>query len=191
MKIKRETKLMFATLAGIVAVCTMIAAVPGIFSSVDSTNGYTINGSAGFGGQALCSDGAHYNTPCATGTGTITAVTVTAPVVGGGVSGSVNVALDPTKFVSRTCNVNGCYEVVNGEYRQSGVTGTFDTGPQTITLPHAMTIDSVVFGQCGDSSGGCSGNTTSRDWQSLNWTSTTFDVRNNGTGAAFWVAWGH
>jgi hypothetical protein len=189
---KRDWKTVLLTLAICVGLATTIAAVPGIFSSVNSTNGYQVNGSAGTGGQALCSDGVYYDTPCATGTGTITAVTVTAPIVGGGASGSVNVALDSTKFVARTCNANGCYQVDNGEYHQWGVTASFDTGPSTTTLPHSMTIESVEITQCYDSSAGCSGgSTTSRSWQSGNWTASSFDVRNNGPGQARWDAWGH
>lgn len=62
---KRETKLGFAAVAMAAIVATTIAAVPGIFSSVDSVSGYSVNGSAGSSGQALCSDGSHFNTPCA------------------------------------------------------------------------------------------------------------------------------
>jgi hypothetical protein len=137
---KRDLKVLLLAAAVIVGITTTIAAVPGIFSSVDSVSGYTINGSAGSGGQALCSDGAHYNTPCATGTGTITAVTVTAPVTGGGTSGSVNVALDAAKFVARTCGGNGCYDIQNGTIHQWGHTSTpVDGSPgNNVCLPFAF-----------------------------------------------------
>lgn len=64
MKLNRETKITVAAVAIIVGVLTTIAAVPGIFSSVDSTNGYKVAGSAGSFGDTLCSDGTYFNTPC-------------------------------------------------------------------------------------------------------------------------------
>lgn len=64
MRINRETKLGLAAIAMIVLVCTTIAAVPGIFSSVNSASGYQVAGSAGSSGQSLCSDGTFYDTPC-------------------------------------------------------------------------------------------------------------------------------
>jgi hypothetical protein len=41
-----------------------LAAVPGIFSIVNATTGYQVNGSAGTAGQALCSDGTYLDQFC-------------------------------------------------------------------------------------------------------------------------------
>jgi hypothetical protein len=52
----------------IVAVCALaLAAVPGFFSTVNVTTGFTVAGGAGTAGQALCSDGTYYDTPCGGG----------------------------------------------------------------------------------------------------------------------------
>jgi hypothetical protein len=50
---------------GFVVCCAMlVAAVPGLFSTVNATVGYQVNGAAGTSGQTLCSDGTRYSTPC-------------------------------------------------------------------------------------------------------------------------------
>lgn len=59
-----RVKPVFLALGLAILIATAIAAVPGIFSSVNSTNGYKVNGSAGSSGQALCSDGTYFKTPC-------------------------------------------------------------------------------------------------------------------------------
>jgi hypothetical protein len=43
---------------------TMAAGVNGVFNSVNSALGYKVAGAAGTSGQALCSDGTLYDTPC-------------------------------------------------------------------------------------------------------------------------------
>lgn len=204
-RIKRESKIVLASLAGIFAVCTLIAAVPGIFSSVNSTNGYQVAGSAGLSGQALCSNGTYYNTPCSLANPfyqTLQANGTNQPQEpainfspnftlsdNSGVATNVTLA----NFIARTCNSNGCYEEINGTFHEWGVTPQFDTGPQTITLPHTMAtaLENVVLSQCFDTSGGCNGTTTTREWAAGNFTTSSFDARNDGTGAAFWDAWGH
>lgn len=143
---KRETKLGIATLAMIVVVLTTIAAVPGIFSSVNSTSGYQVNGSAGSSGQTLCSDGVYFSTPCSVGIGTITGVTVTAPVSGGGSSGVVNIAL--TGFTPRTCNSNGCYSITNGVVEEWGAASSGSSGDVPVTFPFTFPnqVDNITFG---------------------------------------------
>lgn len=139
---RRETRAVLLTLAIIVGIATTIAAVPGIFSSVNSTQGYQVNGAAGSGGQALCSDGTYFNTPCSTGVGTITGVAAASPLVGGGTSGIVSVGLSSSLFVPRTCNSNGCYEVINGTIHEWGHSATIaDGAPGTnVCFPYAFTV---------------------------------------------------
>lgn len=51
---------------GLALFCALaIAAVPGIFSHVNSNTGYQVNGTAGLSGYALCSDGTNYVNACA------------------------------------------------------------------------------------------------------------------------------
>ena len=60
----------FKSLWALGLLCTVavaIAAVPGIFTTVNATTGYLLNGSGGMAGQALCSDGTYYDTPCGVG----------------------------------------------------------------------------------------------------------------------------
>jgi len=76
-----------------VLTATASAQVPGIFSHVESTTGYQVNGSAGTAGQALCSDGTLYSTPCTLSIGTITGITANSPLTGGGTSGSVSLGM--------------------------------------------------------------------------------------------------
>src|ERR1700722_10420596 len=55
---------------GIVCSCALLlAAVPGFFSTVNATTGYQFNGGAGTSGQALCSDGTYFDTPCTVSVG--------------------------------------------------------------------------------------------------------------------------
>lgn len=51
---------------GVTIACALLmaAGVNGIFNHVTSQTGYQVAGSAGSSGQALCSDGTNYNTPC-------------------------------------------------------------------------------------------------------------------------------
>jgi|GEM_PF-4167540 len=77
-------------------------------------------------------------------------------------------------------------------YIEWGVTSTFDTGPQTVTFPHAFphTALNVQLTDCSDTSV-CSGSsTTSRIWLADTLTATTFQARNDGTGAAWFYAVG-
>src|ERR1700749_5203657 len=55
------------TAAFLLAICVgaaLGAGVNGLFTTVNSINGYQVNGAAGTSGQALCSNGTYYNTPC-------------------------------------------------------------------------------------------------------------------------------
>lgn len=70
---------------------------------------------------------------------------------------------------------------------QWGVTGNFDTGPETETfpLPFPTACLSVLISQNADV------NTASRIWSAGSLTKTTFQARNNGSGAARWWAIGY
>lgn len=63
-QVKRNGKVTLLGFALAVLIATAVAAVPGIFSSVNSTNGYKVSGAAGSSGQVLCSNGTYYNTAC-------------------------------------------------------------------------------------------------------------------------------
>ena len=63
-QVKRAGKITLLGLGLACLIATAIAAVPGLFSSVDSTAGYTVAGAAGASGYALCSDGSHYDLAC-------------------------------------------------------------------------------------------------------------------------------
>jgi hypothetical protein len=83
-----------ATVAGsVICLGLMAAGVTGIFTQVNSTNGYQVAGAAGTSGQALCSNGTYYAAPCTLTGGTITGVTANAPLNGGGSSGSVSLGM--------------------------------------------------------------------------------------------------
>lgn len=63
MKTFRNGKLL-TTLAAIGLVGLMGAGVTGEFTQVTSVNGYQVAGAAGSSGQALCSNGSYYASPC-------------------------------------------------------------------------------------------------------------------------------
>ncbi len=63
-RVNRTGRITLLGLGLTILIATAIAAVPGFFSAVDSTNGYTVGGAAGLSGNALCSDGSHYKNPC-------------------------------------------------------------------------------------------------------------------------------
>jgi hypothetical protein len=75
------------------AALTMAAGVNGVFNSVNSALGYKVAGGAGTTGQALCSNGTIFNTPCSVAGGGISALTW--PVTASG-SGSVASTITPT-----------------------------------------------------------------------------------------------
>lgn len=178
-KLKRETKIWIATFAMAIVIITTIAAVPGIFSSVNSTSGYQVAGSAGSSGQALCSDGTYYDLPCSVA-GSF--------VAGGDLSGSltsqnvIGIATHPLPSLSagvltwtgsawiyaastpQTCNSNGCYKIgTDGTIDEWGVSPVFTSsvnGTVAITFPHAFTSTTnlVVVASattCNDTAGGC------------------------------------
>jgi len=95
----------------------------------------------------------------------------------------------------RTCNANGCYQIgSDGTYYEWGKTPEFDTGPILVVLPHTLptSIDNIQITQCVGITTQCSStHTEARGWMSLNLTTTTFQIRNNGTGAAQWQIIGH
>ncbi len=61
-----------------VVVGTTINATTINATTINATTGYKVNGAAGSSGQALCSDGTNYNTPCSVGPGTLYYQTVDA-----------------------------------------------------------------------------------------------------------------
>jgi hypothetical protein len=86
MKPRLSAKVLCSTLLAICLVAALAAGVNGVFNSVNATSGYKVNGAAGSSGQALCSDGTYFDTPCTpSGTG-ISALT--GPVTASG-TGSV------------------------------------------------------------------------------------------------------
>lgn len=87
---------------------------------------------------------------------------------------------------------NGYYVSPFGVIFEWGIIPAFDTGPTTITLPFAMphALFNVQVTQCSDSVY-CSGaSTTTRQWEWGLPTTTTFQVRNDGSGAATYSAIG-
>lgn len=114
--------------AFLLAVCigsALGAGVNGIFTTVNSINGYKLNGSAGTSGQVLCSDGTYFDTPCTVAT--IPAFTGT----------------------------SGYQLLPSGLILEWGATGSFDTGPDPITFPLAFpnAVFNVTISQKADGSG--------------------------------------
>jgi hypothetical protein len=71
MKMTKQNKRMtIAGAIGTIALVACLAAVNGVFANItasgniNSVTGYQVNGSAGSSGEALCSNGTVYNTPC-------------------------------------------------------------------------------------------------------------------------------
>ena len=97
----------------LVTVAVAIAAVPGIFTLVNATTGYEVNGSGGTAGYALCSDGTYYDTPCSvSGTG-ITALTgpVTASGTGSVVSTITPTGVTATSYIGANITVNAAGQI--------------------------------------------------------------------------------
>lgn len=92
--------------AGIALIALMGAGVTGLFTQVNSANGYQVGGAAGSSGQALCSNGTYYATPCSLSVGTITGVTANAPLTGGGSSGSVSIGMASSSAAGSYTNAN-------------------------------------------------------------------------------------
>jgi hypothetical protein len=72
------------TLVPLIIVCCLVSMaagrVNGLFNNVDAQGGYTLNGTAGTSGYALCtSTGSKFDSACATG-GTISSVSGTSPI---------------------------------------------------------------------------------------------------------------
>jgi hypothetical protein len=175
MKIPNEVKISggwFIILVCFVAV--MAAGVNGIFNNVtasgfiNSTSGYKVNSAAGSSGEALCSDGTYFDTPCSTaGTG-ITALT--GPVTASG-SGSVASAITATgvtagSYVSPNITVNAAGQITAAANPSHTILncrsvscagGSTYTDSTTYTNSSGHLLTEYVAIQGTDSSGGCTG----------------------------------
>ena len=148
MKQRLSVKILCATFAGICLVAGLAAGVNGIFNSVNSISGYKVNSAAGSSGQALCSDGTYFDTPCTpAGTG-ITALT--GPVTASG-SGSVATTITATgvtagSYVGTNLTVNAAGQITaasTGATSGSNTNGFWKkdaTGVITQWQPSAITV---------------------------------------------------
>lgn len=210
----------FSTIAlgmfGGLAMVAMLAAVPGIFSFVNSTNGYQVNGSVGSPGQALCSDGTYYSLPCSVAgsfvaggdlSGSLTSQTVI------GIQTHALPSLAPgflqydgsswlynNNFTPRTCNSNGCYEIINGTVHEWGHSITIaDGSPGTnVCFPFAfptgvdsavVTDDFAVSATSTPSVAGLSPSSGASPFPCANGGLWVWGTRTGN--AVYWSAWGH
>lgn len=138
LQLKRGGKITLLALGLVILVSTAIAAVPGFFSAVDSTNGYTVAGAAGSSGQALCSDGSHFNTPCTpSGTG-ITALT--GPVTASG-TGSVAATITPTGVTAAAYSFGSSFTVNAAGQMTSAANLTFTGASGYQLLPSGLILE--------------------------------------------------
>lgn len=91
-------------------------------------------------------------------------------------------------FPSPSSTGSGYYFKLGGLIIQWGKTGTFDTGPITVTLPTAFSDTSYEVTATNDD--GCSGG-ADRIQDTSGYTTTSFSLRNSGTGCTHWIAVGH
>lgn len=144
MKLKRDGKITLLAFALIALVVTAVAAVPGIFSTVNATTGYLLNGSGGLLGQALCSDATYYDTPCnvyqtIAANGTTVTQRPTLNLISGT---SASVACVDNSGANRTdCTVSGTTSAVDYYWTAAGcstATGQPVHCTTTTTLPGNM-----------------------------------------------------
>ena len=207
MKQRLSVKILCATFAGICLVAGLAAGVNGIFNSVNATSGYKVNGAAGSSGEALCSDGTYFDTPCSTaGTG-ITALT--GPVTASG-SGSVASTITATgvtaaSYLSPNVTINAAGQITaaanptftgtsgyqllpSGLILEWGNTGSITNDTATsISLPHTFPNACLSVNATDSFLGG-----VSATWSSYSCGTTSFTARPDGnTAGANWFAIGY
>jgi hypothetical protein len=137
----------------VVAVVAVAAAqVPGLFSTVNATVGYLINGAAP-NGQAICGNGTvgAYSASCAINAATATALAATPSQCGTnqfstGVTANGNANCTPIAGTPRACNSNGCYRVNSDGTIEEWGTVTAATSSETVqtvsfSFPFAFTSE--------------------------------------------------
>lgn len=112
---------------------TMAAAVNGIFNNVNAILGYQVNGAAGSTGQALCSDGTRYDTPCSVASGGVTSAIAGTGINVSSATGAVTFSLANAGAgaATYTCPVS---VTINAQGQTTTVTGsTCPTAPTPLT----------------------------------------------------------
>lgn len=129
------------------------AGISGIFTQVNSTNGYQVNGAAGITGQALCSNGTYFATPCTVSVGVDQYGSLSGcsfPNDGGGLNCAAGSIIWGTAFANTsytaTCSINYSTSIAGGS----------STQPVLILnwTPTSTTAMSITEGVAQGSSGG-------------------------------------
>ena len=161
---------------GFVICCALaLAAVPGIFTTVNATSGYLLNGAGGSSGQALCSDATYYDTPCTVPVTVGTAGTYAYPT-----SVTTNVFGQVSAITAGTFTGASGYQVLSdGLIIQWGNTGNIanDT-PTGVTFPLAFPTAALSV-TCSDTFA----SSLSATWSCYSPTTTGFTGRPDGNHA--------
>lgn len=166
----------------------LLAAIPGFFTTVNAITGYTLNGAAGSTGQALCSDGTYFDTPCNVGVAAVgTPGTYAYPSsVTTNSLGQVTAITASAGFTSGN-NSNGYWRKAPDGFLVQGLNCVLVSSPTTITFPVAFTNTAsvvVTMTECYNS-----GNPDvfpNMTYGSL--TTTTFQANNSGSSTQY-VNW--
>lgn len=156
MKFSERSK--FGLFAGtiIAAAVLMAAGVNGIFNAVTSTHGYQVAGGAGFSGQAPCSDGTYYDTPCTVPVTVGTPGTYASPSsVTTNTFGQVTAITAGTGFTSNgsSCSIaTGCWtkDPLGHIHEWGHLAGETGGACNTITFPLAFTSSTSYVAVPGD-----------------------------------------